>query len=123
MISDPEKINLHQFANQFTRSATIENVRSNFEYTIGQYRQFARTAKTPQSVQLRLIDCKPPFSLYIFPKIDGGEGVLYVEMYGYKSYSDPNPKSRITEHDNPTWYKYFTEQFTLIEKDADVINA
>lgn len=119
LIANPNKVDLDNIAKRFSRAATAEQFRADFEQTINQYRQFRQAANKADNVQLRLLEFVPPFSLYVFPKAESG-GVLYVEMYGYKSPSGSIPKFRVTEHDNPEWYKHFVSQFELMWQDSEI---
>jgi hypothetical protein len=109
MILDPKKADMDKMVKHFTWATHSDLFRVEYEQMINRYKQIYSAASNPDNVQLRLLDFMPHISLYIFPK-RGDNGVLYVEMYGYRSDSSI-PKFRITERDNPNWYKHFTNQF------------
>jgi hypothetical protein len=75
-------------------------------------------ANRAENVQLRLLGFVPSFSLYVFPKAENG-GVLYVEIYGYRSPSGSIPKFQLTERENPEWYEHFVSQFETMWEDAE----
>jgi len=117
IISDWKKIDIDITVRRLARKVKPDDFRTEYEETISQLREFRRSAKNPEEVHLRLLDFVPPISLYIFPKTKG-RGVVYVEVYCYKSRDGSIPKFCITEQDNPDWYKHFVRQFELMWQDA-----
>jgi hypothetical protein len=49
-------------------------------------------------------------------------GIIYVEIFGYKSPLGSVPRFRITEYENRMWYKHFINQFETIWQDAEDFN-
>lgn len=121
LIVNPSKVDMDKVAKRFSRAATAEQFRSDFAQTINQYREIAQAANNANNVQLRLMDFVPSFSLYIFPGMEDG-GIIYVEIFGYKSPMGSVPRFRITEQENRMWYKHFINQFETIWQDAEVFS-
>ncbi|MGQ0600606.1 MAG: hypothetical protein ACT4QE_02795 [Anaerolineales bacterium] len=113
LVVDLEKVEMEPIIRRFSRGGHIEQFQADFHQALNQYKQIRQLAKNPEYIQVRLLDFAPPYSVYIFPKLDGG-GVVYVEMYGYKSPMGAIPKFRITEREAPEWYKHFSDQFEAI---------
>lgn len=122
MISNRNKINTDTTVMQFTRGGHATGKEAvwfpaGYEETINRLREIRLNAPQMENVKLKLLDFVPSFSLYIFPKAEEG-GVIYVEIYCYKSETGSIPKFRISQHENPQWYKHFVNQFELMWKDA-----
>jgi hypothetical protein len=113
LIVNMNKIDLKRVVDRFSRIGTPEQFQADFAQTIKQYDEFRQNALNPKNVQLKTLDFVPSISLYVFPKRPNG-GVVYVELYGYKSSLGSIPKFRVTEHENPQWYKHFLSQFEIM---------
>jgi hypothetical protein len=121
LIVNANKVEMGKVVRQFSRGGNEDQFRADFAQTLNQYKEIRQTARSPENVQIRLLDFIPPFSLYIFPKTDEG-GIVFVETYGYKSPLGSVPKFQLTEHDNPDWYKHFASQFETMWKDAETVS-
>lgn len=121
LILNVNKIDMGKVLRQFSRGGSDEQFLADFKQTINQYKEIGQSASNVENIQLRLMDFVPPFRLYIFPKAEGG-GVLYVEIYSYRTPLGSVPKFRISKQKNPEWYEYFVNQFEAMWKDAEAVN-
>ena len=121
LIVNLNEVNVEQVVKRFSRAATPEHFRVDFEHIINQYREIKEAASGVGDVRLRLLSFVPSFSLYIFPKAEGG-GMAYVEVYCYKSPRGSVPKFFVTEREHPAWYRHFVQQFELMWNDAEPVN-
>lgn len=122
LILDVNKIDMGKVLRQFSRGGSDEQFLADFRQTLNQYREISRATSSAGNVQVRLMDFVPPFRLYIFPKLEDG-GVLYVEIYSYRTSLGSVPKFRISKQKNPEWYGYFVHQFEAMWKDAEAVNV
>lgn len=120
IVVNPDKVDLDVIARRFLRGATPQEFRTDLEHTISRFKKIREAARMSDSIELRLLDLVPSYSLYIFPHEEDG-GVMYVEIYGYKSRFGSMPKFQLKQHGNPDWYKYFVEQYEELWKDAVAI--
>lgn len=123
LISNRNKINTDTTVRQFTRGGHAKGKEgiwfpAGYEETLNRMAEIRQAAPDVDNIRLRLLDFVPSFSLYIFPRIKDG-GVLYVEIYCYKSEDGSIPKFRITQHENPQWYRHFVQQFEFMWKDGE----
>lgn len=103
---------------RFSRGAKVDHFISDYEHVLAQYQDIKASASDTNNIQLRTIGIVPPYSLYIFPA-NNGEGIIYVELYGYKSANGSVPKFRITQKQHPQWYSHFSDQFELLWNDGN----
>jgi hypothetical protein len=120
LIVNANKVDMQHVVKQFSRGGNEEQFRADFAQTLNQYREIRQIAKNADNVQVRLLNFIPAFSLYIFPRTLEG-GIIFAEIYGYKSLLGSVPKFRLTEHDNLDWYKHFLTQFEVMWKDAEQV--
>lgn len=121
LVSDPGKVDILQLTQRFAKTGTKPaNVVSNFEKVLGIWNRIRSSARDSDAIQVRLIDFVPPYSLYIFPEHNKHRGVMFIEIYGYKSKKGSVPRFRITERENLYWYRHFIDQFNAIWEDAQV---
>ncbi|MFX0140782.1 MAG: hypothetical protein ACFFDN_44500 [Candidatus Hodarchaeota archaeon] len=120
LIVNMNVIDVEKIAQRFSRGGTAKHFLSSFDQTINQYKEISLEAKGDKDVRLKLINFIPPFSLYIFPS-SNCDGIIYGEIYGYKSKDGSIPRFRITEY-NLQWYKHYMSQFELMWNDAEEVD-
>jgi len=118
MITNWNKVDMNTTVKRLSRGVTTERFRTGYEEAIDRLRIINQSVKDLDGVKLKLLEFVPSFSLYIFPKTEDG-GIIYVEMYCFKSSDGSIPKFRVTERENPIWYKHFLSQFELMWQDAE----
>ena len=121
LIVDQNKLNMSKVVRRFSRAATEEHFNADFMQTVSQYKSICESADNSGNIPLRLLDFVPSCSLYIFPKTENG-GVVFAEMYGYKSSLGSIPRFQLNEYDNPQWYRFFVDQFEQMWHDAESVD-
>jgi len=117
IIADWNKIDMNTTVKRLARGVTLDSFQAGYKEAVERLKEIHQSAKNRDGVQLRLLDFVPPFSLYLFPKAKDG-GIIYVEIYCYKSRDGSIPKFLVREQENPIWYKHFLEQFELMWRDS-----
>lgn len=121
LISNPDQISHEEITSRFSPPNTsLKTVGQNYVSVKNWYRNLRNGADNPTSVELRLLDFVPPYSLYVFPEIS--KESLFVEIYGYQTGIGSIPRFMILKEENPYWYKHFFSQFEVMWKSATRLN-
>ncbi|MGC1165264.1 MAG: DUF5919 domain-containing protein [Solirubrobacterales bacterium] len=91
-------------------------VRHQHEAAIAALTAIGERATDPENFQICLMDCTPPFTIYLFDEEDGGRAQVFVWLTPWRLPSPERPGFSLRADNDGAWYAFFADQLKAMWK-------
>jgi hypothetical protein len=94
-------------------------VRHQHEAAIATLTAIGERASSPESFELRLMDCTPPYTIYLFDEDDDTVAQAFVWLTPWRMPSPERPGFCLSGDVDGAWYHFFADQLTAMWKNFE----
>ena len=122
VITDPDGIGTEMSIKRGSTPGRIDIIRQQHWATLVRLSTYPKESTFKGSLEIKLIDLLPPFTLYGFDIFDTKKGKIFVWITPFREPSEKRPGFVLTPARDPDWFAFFRHQFEKLWSSEEAKN-